>query len=422
MRLFAIAAAVLFGIASVYGAEAWKGNHDENAVKPYSLPDPLTYANGKTVRSAEEWKRKRRPELLKFFADEVYGRTPTKRLIARYKVHSISRDALGGKAIRKLTTISFKNQPHSPEIHVLLYLPAGAKGPVPVFLSLNFMGNHTVDADPGIPLADVWSSATDHKVASEDTRARQATRWVIPSIIARGYGVATAYYGDIEPDFPGALTKGVRGMFLKPGEREFAANEWGAIGAWAWGMSRIADYLQTDHEIDPKRIALMGHSRIGKAALWAGAQDERFSIVISNDSGEGGAALSKRNFGEDVWRLNNNFPHWFARNYKKYANHEPSMPFDHHELLALMAPRPLYVASAAEDLHSDPKGEFLSAYHAGPVYGLFGKKGLGTNEMPAIHQPIMHDIGYHIREGKHDVTQYDWDRYCDFADLHWRKK
>ncbi len=411
--LLAVAATI-----ATLGADAWKGNHDESAVKPYVLPDPLTLANGQKIKSAADWNKKRRPEIFNFFADEVFGRTPTKSIPATYKTTSVDKGALGGKAIRKLTTITFKNQPDSPAIHVLLYLPANAKGPVPVFVGLNFQGNHTVDADPGIPLADVWTSATAHAVPSENTRARQAARWQVSSIIAKGYGVATAYYGDIEPDFNGAVSQGVRRMFLKPGETEFAANEWGAIGAWAWGLSRMVDYLETDRDIDRKRIALVGHSRLGKAALWAGAQDTRFALVVSNDSGEGGAALSKRNFGEDVWRINNSFPHWFARNYKKHANNEAAMPFDHHELLALMAPRPLYVASAAEDLHADPRGEFLSAYHAGRVYELLGKKGLGTDEVPQHNRAIMNDVGYHIRTGKHDVTSYDWEQFLNFAIKH----
>ncbi|HYP15138.1 MAG TPA: acetylxylan esterase [Bryobacteraceae bacterium] len=417
------------------GAQTWKGNHDESAVKSYSLPDALTLQNGKKVRTAEEWTKARRPEIVRLFEENVHGRTPATKIAPKFEVTSTDEKALQGTAIRKLVTISFPSHANSPKINMVVYLPAAAKAPVPVFVSLSFGGIHTIDADPGLPLAEVWVRDTAapaaqsservgqvRKQALPESRGQGAGRWVVGRILERGYGLAVAYYGDIEPDFNGGLKHGVRAMFLAKGEVEPAANQWGAIGAWAWGMSRMADYLVTDQQVDSKRLAVIGHSRLGKAALWAGAQDDRFGIVISNNSGEGGAALSKRNFGEDVWRLNNNFPHWFAKSYRQWSNKEAEMPFDHHMLLALIAPRPLYVASATEDLHSDPRGEFLSAVHAGAVYQLFGKQGLGTDEMPAPEKPIMKSVGYHLRTGKHDVTAYDWDRYCDFADSHWKKQ
>jgi hypothetical protein len=305
-------------------------------------------------------------------------------------------------------------------MNLLLYLPAGATKPVPVFLGLNFNGNHTVNADPGITLGQVWVKGKQQP-ADEKSRGTSASQWQIEKVLARGYGTATAYYYDIEPDFDGGVKYGIRPLFFKPGQTESADDGWRAIGAWAWGLSRALDYLEKDKAVDARCVVLHGHSRLGKTALWAGAADTRFAMVISNDSGEGGAALSRRQFGENIANLNMRFPHWFCANYRKYNDREDDMPTDQHELLALIAPRPLYVASAELDQWADPRGEFLSAYAAGRVYELLGKKGLGTDQMPAIHQPIMNDVAYHIRAGKHDFTEYDWEQYLTFADKHLKK-
>lgn len=231
-------------------------------------------------------------------------------------------------------------------------------------------------------------------------------------ILKRGYALVTAYYGDIEPDHPQGWHSGIRSVL---GDTTRADN-WGAIGAWAWGMSRILDYLQTEPAINAKRVIAIGHSRIGKAALWAGAQDERFVAVVSNESGEGGAALSRRWYGETVERINTSFPHWFCSRYKTYNKRVADLPVDQHELLALIAPRPLYVASADGDQWSDPKGEFLGAVHTEPIYQLFGKTGLGTTTFPGIDKPIGKTVRYHDRTGKHDVMDYDWEQYLRFAD------
>jgi hypothetical protein len=404
-------------------------NFDESKVRPYTLPDALTLLNGQPVRDAATWNEWRRPEVLHLFETYEYGRTPAGPYAVRVEVVSTEPGALGGLAIRKQIVMHFSSDPAGPKANLLLYIPAAHRGaapgntignaigntPAPVFLGLNFNGNQAVAADPGIRLNEVWTRQT-RQMADAGTRGNQAQQWQVEKVLARGYALATIYYGDLEPDFDGGIGYGVRPLFFRAGQTAPAADDWGAIGAWAWGLSRAVDYLEKDPDIDAKRIALMGHSRLGKTALWAGAQDTRFAIVISNESGEGGASLSRRNYGEDLRRLNTAFPHWFCANYHRYTDHEPLLPMDSHMLLALIAPRPLYVASAEEDRGSDPRGEFLAAVNAGPVYALLGKRGIGTDQMPGLHQPVGDTVAYHIRAGKHDVTAYDWDQYLDFAD------
>jgi len=387
-------------LAAASAAAQSRGITEEAKVPPYTLPDPLVFADGKPVKSAAAWKR-RRAELLHIFETEIYGQVPPKPAGLHFEL--LEKDAT---VRRKQVRVYFSRAP-KPYMDLLLYLPANAKGRVPIFLGLNFIGNQGVKDDPAIRVTEGWTSPHD----AAKVRGVQASEWQVDRLLARGYGLATAYYCEIEPDHDGAWKDGVRGLYPEP-----KADDWGAIGAWAWALMRAMDYLETDPDVDAHRVALMGHSRLGKTALYAGALDQRFAIVISNDSGAGGAALSKRIFGETVADLNRVFPHWFCANFKKYSDHEPDLPVDQHELLALIAPRPLYVASAVEDLWADPKGEFLSALGADPVYRLLTHDGLPTKEMPAVDHAVMGRIGYHVRSGKHDVTAFDWDRYMDFAD------
>ncbi len=394
---------VLLAIAVLgQGAVEKKGpvaNYDESAVPKYTLPDVLGPA-----KTASDWP-KRRNEIYLMIEREMFGRSP-KAPAVRSELLERSDNALGGKAIRKQIRVE-------PGIEVLLYLPKNAKGPVPVFVGLNFIGNQGVSDDPGIRASTAWT-----RTGKQAERGSQKTRWAIEKVLDRGYGVATAYYGDIDPDFDDGFQNGVHKLFYKPGQTRPAADEWGSVAAWAWGMSRIQDYLETDKAADAKKTIIHGHSRLGKATVWAGAADERFAIVISNDSGAGGVALSKRIYGETVADLNRNFPHWFTANFRKYSGNESALPFDQHMLVALIAPRPMYISSAEEDKWADPKGEFLSAVHADPVYKLLGKEGLPVKVMPGIHQPVMGTLGYHIRAGKHDVTDYDWEQWLNFADKH----
>lgn len=391
--------------------------YDESKVPEFILPDSLLKEDGRRVGTATEWPR-RRAELLDLFAREMYGRTPEKKLgIERVEILGAEERVLGGAAKRKEARLWFGKE----HMDLLLYKPNRGGGPSPIFLGLNFGGNQAAVEDPAIHLPDAWMAdwgdgGVANNRATSATRGKDAARWALERIVERGYGLATIYYGDLDPDFDDGFQNGIQPLFYRPGQTRPEANEWGSIGAWAWGLSRAVDYLEGEAGIDAGRVAVMGHSRLGKAALWAGAQDERFGLVISNDSGCGGAALSKRRFGETVGMINERFPHWFCANFKKYSEHEEELPFDQHELIALMAPRPVYIASAEEDLWADPRGEFLAGVHASPVYELFGIKGL-DEKMPGVNEPNQAGrIGYHLRSGKHDVTPFDWECYLDFAD------
>ncbi len=403
-------------------------NIDETKVPKFTLPNPLVMGDGTPVTSSHQWSARRRGEILDLFREHVYGHAPDglpKGLT--YQVLKTVPDFLNGKASMKEIRVLFNGKKDGPKMDILLIVPQIKYKPVPAFIGLNFGGNHTILADPRITLSRSWMRpkkdglVVDHQ-ATEKSRGSSSGRWPVETIIDRGYALATIYYGDIDPDFDDDFKNGIQPLFYRDGQTKPAPNEWGSIGAWSWGLSRALDYFETDQDIDAKKIAVIGHSRLGKTSLWAGAQDQRFAIIISNDSGCGGAALSRRRFGEKVKRINTSFPHWFNDRFNDYNDYENALPVDQHELIALIAPRPVYIASAAEDQWADPKGEFLSGKYAEPVYSLFGKKGLESDQQPPIDHPTGDFIRYHIRTGKHDVTDFDWAQYLDFADRHLPKK
>lgn len=399
--------------------------YEESKVPEYKLPDVLTRFKGGKVKSEKTWFKKQRPEIMKLFTNEVYGKVPGILGISEIKVWESADNALNGLARRKQLSLFFRKGERNLEVNVLMYLPKTTEK-VPVFLAYNFSGNHTLCNDPNIRLTESWvynnpSVGIINNQVTEQSRGSDSQSWPIEEIIKAGYGLVTVYYGDIDPD-KDDFSDGIHPFFYKDGQTNPEPNEWGSITAWAWGLSRVMDYLEQEPLVDSKKVALLGHSRLGKTALWAGATDQRFAMVISNESGCGGAALSRRKFGETVQIINTHFPHWFCDNFVEYNDKEDKLPVDQHMLLALIAPRPLYVASAEDDKWSDPRGEFLSAKYASPVYKLLGLEGLPVTEMPEVNHPVMGTIGYHIRSGKHNLTLYDWEQYIRFADKHFRGK
>ncbi|MGQ8335219.1 glucuronyl esterase domain-containing protein [Sunxiuqinia sp. A32] len=422
MKLTYFLILLLFSCASM--AQRPASITDEDEVPAYQSPELLKSKTGKKIKSVKKWEKSRRPEILKLFTQEIYGEIPGEIEISSIHVFDEDENALDGTAIRKQVELSFEKNGHKISFDILIYLPKSEQK-APIFLGLNFYGNHTIDKDPNIRLTESWapdnpSIGIIHNQITEQSRGASSNRWPVKKILEAGYGLATIYCGDIDPDW-NDFSNGVHPLLYKEGQMNPRVNEWGAISAWSWGLSRALDYFETDEDIDEEKVVVVGHSRLGKTSLWAAAQDQRFAICVSNESGCMGAALSRRRFGETVGRIAYTFPYWFCDNIKKYAGLEGEMPVDQHMLLALIAPRPLYVASAKEDLWSDPKGEFLSALYASPAYKLYDLEGLPATEMPDIEHPVMGSIGYHIRNGKHNLTDYDWDQFIKFANMHFIK-
>jgi len=371
-------------------------NYDESRVEPYTLPDPLVYKGAK-VTGKEEW-RARRAEVLDLFRTKVYGRSPGRPEHLAFSVVEEDPKAMDGAATLRRVAIISRQGTRSHQFTLTLFLPNKPSGRVPIFLLIN--NRPPSNTDP--------------------TRKEQSGFWPAEQLIARGYGIAAFHYAELAPDDAKTYRDGVIKFYDEAGEST-PAYTWGALAAWAWGASRAMDYFETDPRIDKAHVAVVGHSRGGKAALWAGAEDERFAMVVSNESGEGGAALSRRNFGETIERINTSFPHWFTATYKTFNGRAAELPVDQHMLMALSAPRALYVASADEDLWSDPRGEFLSLAASSPVFALWGDPAILPDSMPTVDKPIVVGRrGYHIRTGGHNLTPYDWDRFADFADQVWK--
>ena len=402
-------------------AQERKVNQDEALVDMGPLPDPLAQTDGSQA-TRESW-NEHRQQLLNLIADNQFGHLPNLpfQLEAEVTEEGLMHD---GKTLRRQMELTISTDAGSQLIDIAIFTPA--KTPLKgIFFGLNFRGNHTVDEAPELRLPRGWvpnekASGGVNNQATEAGRGTAKRSWPVAEITERGFGLATVYCGDIDPDFHDGFDNGVHRLFpaFKPSKEQ--PNRWGTISAWAWGLSRMVDATESLPNTTTN-FAVIGHSRLGKASLWAGANDERFNLVITNNSGCGGAALERRNFGETVAVINRAFPHWFCENFRKYNDNEQAMPHDAHFIVASLAPRPAYIGSATEDLWADPKGEYLAGYHANPAYALFGLQGLPGAEPPPADTPVGEHLGYHNRTGKHALLSYDWQRYMDFADKHWSK-
>ena len=428
-------------------------NYDETRVGKFTLPDPLILRDGKPVLDLDDWKESARPEILRLYNGYIYGSSPKWHNLID-KLINVDGHALNNKAIRKQVNLEFynynQNSSNHVTLHLLLYTPKNASGKVPTFLCLSFSPNYTVTDDTNILVYPVWNRKTNVAEMPKVVNRGSASFWRVQDVLDRGYGMAFVDYNEIEPDLAdgSGVKYGVRSLYTKVGVTN-NVDDWGAISAWAWGASRILDYLQTDSDVDADHVILVGQSRLGKTALWAGAQDTRFAMVIASCSGEMGAALARRDYGETVTSMCKNYPYQFCRNFLDYSNDVDRMPVDSHMLLALLAPRPVFLNTGTEDRWSDPRGEFQAAIAASPVYHLYDKTGVVTNfmigatnlppnvstngsgpvlnslvleryDMPEPDVPIMNDIGFQVHTGKHEIKPEDWDRFLDFADFHFK--
>lgn len=378
--------------------------YDEAKIPQYELPELLVSAEGKKITTPEEWANIRRPQILSLFSNLIYGHVPQSDspIITRFDVEKIDKEFMDGKATRKDVVVRISNAKGKAQMLVLVFTPNQSTGPVPAIMKHSYNNTHNNDFD-----------------AHPDRPAFLRNGWPLGDILDRGYAFIAVYQQDLVGHNEVSFQNGIHPLFYKKGQSFPKAQEWGVLSAVAWGAMRALDYVETDDDVDAKRVAIMGHSKMGKATLWTAAQDQRFALAISAQSGCAGAALWRRKSGETLEKMVTRFPYWLCRNAWKFVHQEADLPVDQHMLLALIAPRPVYVHSSTGDTWADPRGEYLSAYHASEVYRLLGKKGLDSIETPPVNEPIIKsDVGYHIREGGHSIEMYDWQRFLDFADYH----
>ncbi|MHC4240863.1 MAG: alpha/beta hydrolase family protein [Planctomycetota bacterium] len=405
-------AVLLLSSTLVFGREPkeYDGDviYDESKIPHYDLPHLLVTAEGKRITTSDEWRNVRRPQILSLFGNLVYGCVPEPESPIKtvFKVRKTDPKFMDGKAMRKDVQIRLSNDKGAVEMLVLVFVPNKASKPVPAFMKHSFNNTKSRDFD-----------------AHPTRSGRLRNGWPLGDFFDRDYGFVAVYQQDLVGHNEVEFLRGIHRLFYRKGQSFPQANEWGVLSAVAWGAMRAMDYLETDNDVDHNRVAIIGHSKMGKATLWTAAQDERFALAISAQSGCAGAALWRRRSGETLEKMVTRFPYWLCRNAWKFVNNEEDLPVDQHMLLACIAPRPVYVHSGVGDTWADGRGEYLSAYHASEVYRLLGKKGLSSESSPPVGEAIIEsDVGYHNRRGGHSIEMYDWQRFLDFADYHLKKK
>jgi hypothetical protein len=389
-----------------------------------ALPDPLVMRDGTKIATQADWEAKRKPELKALLQHYMYGHIPPRPKSQEFKVGD-ARECLNGKALIRNVTIESTDPKTGHPLHVVLITPKDVKNP-PVFVGMNFCGNHTLLDDSQIPLPTGWvrnscTGAKDER-ATEEGRGSQKDVWNVDLIVDRGYALASFYSGDIDPDTPD-LADGIGPTYFKNGS-EPAGDDPGTIALWAWGFQRVVDLLvETPGLVDAQRIAIVGHSRNGKTALLAGAFDDRVALIIPHQAGCGGTAPSRTDDpkAESVKRINTAFPHWFSDNFVAFGDDTSKLPFDQHCLLALCAPRPVLYSNAQEDQWANPNGQFEMLRAADPVYKLYGVEGLDPSAKPEIGKLTTSRLGYFLREGKHSMSREDWEVFLDYADVHLKR-
>ncbi|MEN9019863.1 MAG: acetylxylan esterase [Verrucomicrobiales bacterium] len=382
-------------------------NYREERLPAYDLPKLLVTPQGKTIKTAEEWHTIRRPQILALYSNLIYGCVPepASPIQQSFEVVKTDPEFMGGKATRKDVKIRLKNDLGEMEMHFLVYVPNKAEKPAPTFFKHSFNNTKSRDFD-----------------VSDKNPGTLRNGWPLGDFFDRGYGFCAVYQQDLVGHNETSFLNSIHKLFYPKGQSFPKASEWGVLSTCAWGAMRGMDYLETDDDIDHTRVAIMGHSKMGKATLWTAAQDERFALAISAQSGCAGAALWRRKSGETLKKMVTRFPYWLCRNAWKFVEQEDDLPVDQHMLLACIAPRPVYVHSGVDDTWADSRGEYLSAYHASEVYRLLGKKGLESEESPEVGKAIIKsDVGYHNREGGHSIDPFDWERFMEFAEYHFKK-
>lgn len=398
-------------------------NYDESKTNLFPIPDILELPGGKgRIETALDWETAARPYVIKQLEEQMYGAMPPRPASLEFELLESSDDALGGLALRRQYAVKSADKGGKHSFGVLIYIPKGAKGPVPAIVCPNFCGNHTVTPEKEIIMPTCWMrnsnypnlKITDHK-AHESQRGGASARWPVGEILERGFAVACWYYCEVYPDRE--KEDGREGSIYEIFGADSGFSDGPATVAWAWGNSRVLDLLESLPEIDAEKVGVTGHSRLGRTSILTAAYDKRFALVLANNPGHMGAALSRRRFGESVKHITTLFPFWFSKNLNKYRDNEGELPIDQHHMLACVAPRALYVASASKDFWADPKGELMGLAEASKIYRLYGAKKLPTLDNLAIEKPFIGDnVGYHLRDGAHNMTHYDWRQYLNFAE------